>query len=95
MWASTQGVGDLGDPEWEQVDILAVGEVWNVIEDAIEEKCRAEDAAAPGRRCEGDDTSATAGGARCGGSAAGGSPCSWGALPTWQQPTMSAASSRI
>ena len=36
--------GDLGDPEWEQVDILAVGEVWNVIEDAIEEECRVEDA---------------------------------------------------
>jgi hypothetical protein len=35
--------GDLGDPEWEQVDILAIGEVWNVLEDAIEEKSRAED----------------------------------------------------
>jgi hypothetical protein len=36
--------GDVGGPEWEQIDILAIGEVWNVIEDAIEEKCRAEDA---------------------------------------------------
>jgi hypothetical protein len=35
--------GDLGDPEWEEIDILGIGEVWNVIEDAIEEKCRAED----------------------------------------------------
>jgi hypothetical protein len=26
------------------VDILAIGEVWNVLEDAIEEKSRAEDA---------------------------------------------------
>jgi hypothetical protein len=36
--------GDLGDPEWEDVDILGIGEVWNVIEDAIEEKVKAEDA---------------------------------------------------
>jgi hypothetical protein len=36
--------GGLGDPEWERIDILQIGEVWNVIEDAIEDKCKAEDA---------------------------------------------------
>jgi hypothetical protein len=36
--------GDLGDPQWEEIDILAIGEVWNILQDAIEEKCRTEDA---------------------------------------------------
>jgi hypothetical protein len=36
--------GDLGDPAWEKIDILAIGELWNVLEDAIEEKSKAEDA---------------------------------------------------
>jgi hypothetical protein len=36
--------GDLGDSEWEKIDILAIGEVWNILEDAIEEKCKIEDA---------------------------------------------------
>ena len=36
--------GDLGDPEWEEIDILAIGELWNVLEDAIEERSRKEDA---------------------------------------------------
>lgn len=36
--------GDLGDPTWETIDILAIGEIWNILEDAIEEKCKAEDA---------------------------------------------------
>jgi len=32
------------EPEWDEVDICAIGEVWNVIEDAIEAKCSVEDA---------------------------------------------------
>jgi hypothetical protein len=28
------------EPEWDDVDICAIGEVWNVVEDAIEEKCK-------------------------------------------------------
>jgi hypothetical protein len=33
----------LGAPEWEDIDILAIGEVWNHVEDAIEEQCKVED----------------------------------------------------
>ena len=36
--------GDLGDPEWEKVDILEIGELWNILEDAIEERWKIEDA---------------------------------------------------
>jgi hypothetical protein len=35
--------GTDGGTPWEDVDILAIGEVWNIV-DAIEEQCRAEDA---------------------------------------------------
>jgi hypothetical protein len=30
-------------PEWREADILAIDEVWNVVEDAIEDRCKAED----------------------------------------------------
>jgi hypothetical protein len=29
---------------WEEVDLLSIGEVWNVIDDTIEERCKVEDA---------------------------------------------------
>jgi hypothetical protein len=34
----------LGEPEWEELDILAIDPVWDAIEDAIEERCKVEDA---------------------------------------------------
>jgi hypothetical protein len=34
----------LGDPTWEDIDITSIGQVWNVIEEAIEERCKVEDA---------------------------------------------------
>jgi hypothetical protein len=33
-----------GRPSWEQIDILDIGELWDIIDDAIEERCKAEDA---------------------------------------------------
>jgi len=36
--------GDLGDPTWQEIGALDIGEVWNIIEDAIEGKCKTEDA---------------------------------------------------
>jgi hypothetical protein len=36
--------GDLGDPTWEKFDILEIGELWNILEDAIEERSKTEDA---------------------------------------------------
>ena len=35
--------GNLGEPAWEEVDILEIGAVWNAVEDAIEERCKVED----------------------------------------------------
>jgi hypothetical protein len=32
------------EPEWDDVDVCAIGEVWNVVEDAIEAQCKIEDA---------------------------------------------------
>jgi hypothetical protein len=47
-------------PEWREIDILAIDDVWNTVEDAIEAKCKVEDeerrrvaaqsAASPARR---------------------------------------------
>jgi hypothetical protein len=37
-------MGRLGEPEWEELDILAIDPVWDAIEDAIEERCKVEDA---------------------------------------------------
>jgi hypothetical protein len=42
--AAPEEDGELGDPSWMEIDILAIGEVWNAIEDAIDDKCKAEDA---------------------------------------------------
>jgi hypothetical protein len=36
--------GHLGPPSWEEIDILEIGELWNVIDDAIEMRCKVEDA---------------------------------------------------
>jgi hypothetical protein len=33
-----------GRPSWEQIDILGITEVWDILDEAIETKCRAEDA---------------------------------------------------
>jgi hypothetical protein len=33
-----------GRPSWEKIDILDISEAWDVLDDAIEERCRAEDA---------------------------------------------------
>jgi hypothetical protein len=35
---------NLGEPAWEEVDVQAIGAVWDAIEDAIEERCKVEDA---------------------------------------------------
>jgi hypothetical protein len=31
-------------PSWEKIDVLDIGELWEIIDDAIEERCKAEDA---------------------------------------------------
>lgn len=36
--------GRLGEPKWEKLDILAIDPVWDAIDDAIEERCKVEDA---------------------------------------------------
>jgi hypothetical protein len=33
-----------GGSAWTDIDILGISEIWNVIEDAIEEQCKVEDA---------------------------------------------------
>jgi hypothetical protein len=33
-----------GGPRWEKIDILDIGELWDILDDAIEERCKAEDA---------------------------------------------------
>ncbi len=36
--------GTDGGPAWEKIDVLDIGELWRILDDAIEERCRAEDA---------------------------------------------------
>jgi hypothetical protein len=36
--------GSVGGPEWEDVDVLNIGELWNILDDEIERRCKAEDA---------------------------------------------------
>jgi hypothetical protein len=31
-------------PSWEKIDVLDIGELWEILDDAIEERCKAEDA---------------------------------------------------
>ena len=33
-----------GSPSWEKIDVLDVGEIWEILDDAIEERCKAENA---------------------------------------------------
>jgi hypothetical protein len=41
---TTQADGWDDGPGWEKIDILNVMEIWNIIDDAIEERCKVEDA---------------------------------------------------
>jgi hypothetical protein len=36
--------GSVGGPEWEDVDVLNFGEIWDILDDEIERRCKAEDA---------------------------------------------------
>jgi hypothetical protein len=36
--------GDDGGPLWKKIDILDMGEIWNILEDEIERRCKVEDA---------------------------------------------------
>jgi len=36
--------GHVGPPTWESIDLLEIGELWDAIDDAIEARCKVEDA---------------------------------------------------